>query len=85
MTRGGKYSNKTPRMRFFHKYTGLIVLSIILVVIATAWLYSTSTQVFFEGWNCEQINAMDHMTLFDEEHTRYHEIHAECSQADFMP
>ena len=83
--RGGKYANKTPGMRFFHKYTGLIVLSIILTIIAIAWLYTTSTQVFFEGWSCEQITNMDHNTLFDDEHTRYHEIQLECSQAEFTP
>ena len=83
--RGGKYSNKTPKMRFFHKYTGLIVLSIILFTIAIAWMYNQSTQVFFEGWGCELINGMDHTTLLGDEHTRYHEIQLECSQADFTP
>ncbi len=83
--RGGKYANKSPRMRFFHKYTGLIVLSIILVTVGLSWAYTTSTQVFFEGWACEQINGMDHTELIGDEHTRYHEIFEECRQADFTP
>ena len=83
--RGGKYANKTPKMRFFHKYTGLIVLSIILVTIAIAWLYSNSTHVFFEGWSCESINNMNQTELLGDEQTRFLEIFEECRSEDFTP
>ena len=83
--RGEKYAKKTPKMRFFHKYTGVIVLSIILVTIGLVWGYNETTKVFFEGWSCEQINGMDHTILFGDEHTRYHEIFEECKLEQFTP
>ena len=83
--RGGKYAKKTPRMQFLHKYTGVIVLSIILTILFVSWGYYEGTKVFFEGWSCEQINDMDHTTLFDGEHVRYHEIYDGCQGELFTP
>ena len=83
--RGGKYSNKTPAQRFFHKYTGIIVLSIILTIIFISWGYMETTKVFFEGWSCEQIRSMDHTILFGDEHIRYHEIYDGCQGELFTP
>ena len=83
--RGGKYKNKSPRMRFFHKYTGLIVLSIVLTIIGIVWAYDNSLQVFFEGYDCTMIDLMDHRELFGKEHERFHEIYADCRNELFAP
>ncbi len=72
-------------MRFFHKYTGVIVLSIVLVTIGIVWAYDNSLQVFFEGYTCEQIYAMDHRELFGKEHERFHEIQIACNNELFTP
>ena len=80
-----KYAKKTPRMRFFHKHTGSIVLAILITVIFMVWIYNETTKVFFESWSCSQINGMDHDELLNRDHTRYHEIFEECKNETFTP
>ena len=80
-----KYSNKTPRMRFFHKYTGIIVLSIILTIIFVSWGYMELNKVFFENWSCDQILQMNGEELPVYELPRYHEILLECQGKQFTP
>lgn len=84
-----KYANKTPVMRFFHKYTGFIFCAVFLSITIPLWLDYTSNMYFFENWDCGTINAYTltsrdfgytpHDELTDEEHVRLHEIFTECN------
>jgi len=73
-----KYTNKTPVMRFLHKYTGGIGFSIIVVVIAISWYYYDDSIVFFENWPCYAIYDMKTEGMTDKEHIRHQEIVKEC-------
>ena len=71
----GKYGTKSPKMQFFHKYTGAIVLGFIAISVILVWGYWDSEKVFFENWSCNDIlsvNSFDTMT--EKELQRYHEI-----------
>lgn len=83
--RGGKYANKTPAKRFFHKYTGSIVLFILITIILIVWIWNGTTQVFFEGWNCEQIKELGLEGLTVRELERWVEIAGECQDEQFTP
>ena len=84
-----KYANKSPAMRFFHRYTGYITVAIFLGIVIPAWLYYDSTQFFFEGWDCGTINQYlltgndfgftPHDKLTEDEHIRIHEIYEQCN------
>jgi len=80
-----KYANKSPLMRFFHKYTGFIVMAIVGTVVIGAWYWYdvTDDSVFFEGWLCINIiklslNNFQHDNLTEHEHIRLHEISEQC-------
>ena len=87
-----KYGNKTPLMKFVHKYTGFIVCGVILAIAIPLYLYETGEQEFFEKWSCGnlqsylltydqdiyQLDFPDHDHLSEEQHTRLHEVLSEC-------
>ena len=85
MTRGEKYAKKSPKMRFFHKYTGSIVLGILITVILLVWVYNESQAVFFEGWQCNDIVTLIGDELTPKENIRLNEIVAECIKEPFTP
>lgn len=85
MTRGEKYSNKTPRMKFLHKNTGYIIFGIVMTLIIVGWFYYTSSQVFFEGWACSAIQGMDFTELNESELIRYNQIVSDCNNELFTP
>jgi len=78
-----KYSNKSPLKRFLHKYTGVIILSIILTIVGSFWAYNEVNKVFFENWSCQQIYDMITDNLNDIEVIRYNEIILECTLLPF--
>jgi len=78
-----KYANKTPLKRFLHKYTGIIVLTIILSVVILFWTYNEVNKVFFENWTCNEISEMKLSDLDQKSVTRYHEIISECTLLPF--
>jgi hypothetical protein len=51
-----KYGNKSPFMKIIHRYTGVIVLGIILAALIPLLLLMQSEQMFFERWSCSLIN-----------------------------
>lgn len=53
----GKYQNKTPLMRFVHKYTGFIVVGVLVSIAIPVYLYQVDQLEFFERWNCEQLKT----------------------------
>ena len=70
-------------MQFFHKNTGYIVMSVCAVIVAVAWFYFQSGQMFFENWTCLSItklalNFNAHEMLTEIEHVRFHEILDVC-------
>jgi len=51
-----KYGSKSPFMKVIHRYTGVIVVGIILAVLIPVFLLVQSEQMFFEKWSCSMIN-----------------------------
>lgn len=47
-----KYGNKSPVMRFVHKYTGYIIASIILAIAIPIYLDYDSNTTFYQRWTC---------------------------------
>jgi len=70
-------------MRFFHMYTGYIVMVIILSASAVSWLYYDTQTVFFENWSCLNImklalNFNAHEQLTEIVHERFHVVLNDC-------
>ncbi len=80
-----KYENKTPVMRFIHRNTGYITISIVVPLLIISWMYYESTQVFFESWSCLGIMTVDDESLTELESIRYHEIVEDCGELGFTP
>ena len=80
-----KYANKSPRMRFLHKYTGAIILSIFVVIVGIVWLIYDDSKYFFEDWSCLTIQDLDASELNENEVPRYNIIIAECKNEQFIP
>ena len=77
----GKYSTKTPKMQFLHKYTGAIILGFVAIMVIIGWNYIESEKVFFENWPCNSILGMTGvLELSDKELARYNEIILECDK-----
>ena len=47
-----KYGNKSKAMRFVHKYTGYIVVSIILAIAVPIYLDYNAHATFYQKWTC---------------------------------
>ena len=87
-----KYANKTPLMRFFHKYTGFIFCAIVLSIAIPWWVDYDSNLEFYDRWGCEQIKAYiytgesfcqtPHDELSNTQHLGLHEIINECMIVD---
>jgi len=70
-------------MKFFHMYTGYIVIASVMSIIAITWLYYETSQMFFENFTCLSIvklalNALAHESLNPAEHIKFHEILQIC-------
>lgn len=87
-----KYGNKSPAMKFLHKYTGFIVVGVFLAIAIPVYLYYTEQQEFFEKWPCgtlewyalsynQEIHNQDypdHDHLTEKQHLKFHEVISEC-------
>lgn len=78
-----KYANKSQPMKFFHMYTGYIVLATCIAIVVPIWFYFQTNQMFFENFTCLSIvklalNPLAHESLNEVEHTRFHEILEVC-------
>ena len=87
-----KYGNKSPFMKFVHKNTGYIVVGIFLAIAIPVFYSMMESQEFFEKWSCGNLewyalsynqefhkqNFPDHDNLTEEQHTKFHEVIAEC-------
>ena len=83
-----KYGNKSPLMKILHKYTGFIVVGVILAIAIPLFLQYESEQFFFEKWSCSMINqyrvgviAPDrppYTDLTEKELERFDDIWSEC-------
>lgn len=83
-----KYGNKSPFMKFVHRYTGFIVLGVILAAAIPLILLAQSEQEFFEKWSCNMINqyrvgviAPDrppYVDLTEEQKQKFDIIWSEC-------
>lgn len=90
-----KYQNKTPIMRFFHKYTGFIVVGVSIAILAPWIAYSESQVEFFERWPCNIINGYvlvdnndgnpSYADLTPEQLEKFHVILDECNNEPFTP
>lgn len=86
-----KYGNKSPVMRFVHKYTGYIVASIILAIAVPLYLDYTAHEEFFSRWTCPMMENYQmgnatagefpmHNDLTEEQHLKFHQIYdRECN------
>jgi len=85
----------SPLTKFYRwKYSGLIVVSGIVVIILAGWFYYTSTLEFFDTWSCEglidyvmtdkDLGVPKHNELTEKQHLHLHEILQPCMD-DFTP
>ena len=80
-----KYGSKTGANKFFHKYTGIIVVLTALLVVFIAWLYHDSTLDEFEKFTCSEVlryTGVDGLT--DDQLVKWNDILAEC-EGKFTP
>ena len=83
-----KYGNKSPFMKVIHRYTGVIILGIVLAALIPLILLVQSEQMFFEKWNCSMINQYKmgiivhgfpkYVELAGEELEKFETIWSEC-------
>jgi hypothetical protein len=88
--RKGKYDDKSAPMKFFHTYTGYIVVTIVLLTIALGFYLYFESLPFYESWSCDELrhymlggyssyDVKPHSELTEAEHLRLHQVYAECS------
>ena len=79
-----KYSNKSPGMRIFHRYTGFIVIGVFLCLCVIGWYWYDSQLVFFENYACESIFQMNtpegKENLTAKEQSRFFDILMSCKK-----
>ena len=80
-----KYANKSPVMKIFHKYTGIILVVSVGSVILLGLLYNESQDFYFEDYPCSTIVQMIGDERTPAESIRYEEILKECTQEKFTP
>ena len=78
-----KYANKSLPMQIFHRYTGVIVVSVFLAIVIPIYYYYDSQQFFFESWSCEMVDQslkknFEYSQLSEQELERFKEIVTEC-------
>ena len=81
---GTKYQNKPKLQRYFHRYTGIIFLSIFLVVSSILIYDWQVNKVFFEDWKCHQILPMNVTGLDERETKRFDELVKGCGNNMFV-
>ena len=77
----GKYANKSLPMRVFHKYTGFIVISCLIVGGYIAFTMYDEEKVFFENFSCYDMVLYSEMSLdnlTEDELVRWNELLVEC-------
>jgi len=83
---GDKYATKSRPMRFFHRYTGYIVMSIFLAIMFSIYFYYDSTLYYFEKWLCPEITGFaktdGHLSMIEDEHMKFHEILQGCFDSE---
>ncbi len=76
-----KYANKSKVMRFVHKNTGYLVVTVFLLIAAVIYFTWDDERLFFETWSCTDINNLaleQHNTLTINEHGKLHELLTDC-------
>lgn len=83
-----KYANKSPVMRFFHRYTGFIFCAVFLAVAMPLWFDYQSGLEFFDNWSCEltnkyylsgeKVNGVSYSEMQGEQLERFEAIMDEC-------
>lgn len=75
------------------KYSGLIVVPTVMLLIVGGWFYYTSSLEFFDPWSCQTIenylldkdvpdDITPHNDLTEEQHLKLHAIYDECRSMD---
>jgi len=85
-----KYANKSKVMRFVHKNTGYLVVTVFLLIATVIYFTWEDERIFFETWSCIHIEdlALDefnHDNLTIDEHFRLHEIIITCKEKFASP
>lgn len=80
-----KYANKSPLMRIFHKYTGIILVVSIGLIMIVSYFWSESIEFYFEDYSCTQIVQMISVEKTPAESIRYEEILNDCIGEKFNP
>ncbi len=80
-----KYEGKSKPARIFHKYTGIIMLSLAGIVILIAWNYMESEEYYFEDYSCPEIIQLYDEEMTPHEYLTYDKIVKECISEEFTP
>tara|TARA_B100000470_G_scaffold172260_1_gene136583 strand:- start:897 stop:1166 length:270 start_codon:yes stop_codon:yes gene_type:complete len=84
-----KYADKPPVARFFHKYTGFIVMGSILAIAGMSYLWYDSTLEFYDRFTCSDVKIFsEKKDLMEELNPKQisdiNQIITEC-QGNFLP
>jgi hypothetical protein len=89
-----KYSTKSPLMQILHKYTGFIVMGIILVIAVPLYFDYEENKEFFHSFSCQKtfeymtgttFGFTPHDELKQSQHIELHKIYQGCTSEKFTP
>ena len=80
-----KYGTKTGANKFLHKYTGIVIVLVALLVVFLAWQYHETTLEPFEKFTCSEVlRYTGQEGLTSEQLVKWNEVKAEC-EGKFTP